>query len=68
MEKFKVTYFFDTRLSVAQVIEAESKENVIKNLAEEGYLAFTDDKDIFHKFKMEDVKLVNVQPLVSNLY
>jgi homoaconitase/3-isopropylmalate dehydratase large subunit len=60
MNRFKIVYYFDHGFSASQIVESDSRENVIKNLVEEGVIEISNENNIYHKFNMEDVKLINV--------
>ncbi|MGM7722134.1 hypothetical protein [Metabacillus sp. Hm71] len=60
MNKYKINYYFEQGFLVSQIVESDSRENVIKDLIQEGIVEFTDEQNIYQIFNMKDIKLINV--------
>jgi hypothetical protein len=61
LKKYKIVYHFEKELQVVQTVEAEIKEEVIGNTKDlTGFVEFTSDDDIYHRFNIDDVKLVTI--------
>jgi hypothetical protein len=70
MNSYNIIYYFEHGYLVSQVVESDSRENVLKSLVEEGVIDFMDENNIYHRFNMKDVKLINViviKPQISDM-
>ncbi|PLR97496.1 hypothetical protein [Bacillus sp. T33-2] len=62
MAKFQVIYFFEKDFSVSRLVEVETVSEVIQNVKDQdGMIEFTDSEDTFHRFHLDNIKLVSIK-------
>ena len=62
--EFKITYFFDGDVRAEKVVEANDIEEVSKKpytTAAAGLISFTNEKNVFYRFDLKDVKLIKIE-------
>ncbi|MDQ0297888.1 hypothetical protein J2S78_000296 [Salibacterium salarium] len=61
MKTFVVIYYLEQDFKINRLIEAESQEEAVKKIQEDGDLiSFTNSKGIYHELKRSDVKLIQM--------